>query len=184
MSIRFYVSLSLSILLASYGCRGSSEADMKQAQIAMDEAMSLHADDLASADFQQAQKTWDHAQAAEKEGKTATAKVLFASAKIYFGKAADIAKSKRDALLRELSGMQLVIDSNFDQVKSDLAKKNLSLKQQGRVKEIASEVAEGNASIRQLMDQEDFLEAVATAKDVQAKIYEAQLILAGQRPAK
>jgi hypothetical protein len=180
MKIRFYISLSFLILLASYGCRGSSEADMKQAQMAMDEAKILHADVLAPTDFQQARKTWDHAQAAARDGKTATAKVLFVSAKIYFGKASDIAKSKRDALLRELNGMQLVIDSNFDQVNSDLANSNLSPKLQRQVKTIVAEVNEDNASIHKLVDQEDFLKAVATAKEVQTKIYRAQLILAGK----
>jgi len=77
-----------------------------------------------------------------------------------------------------------MIDSNFDQVKSDLSKKNLSPKLEDKVRAIASEVVEGNASIRQLVDQEDLPKAVATAKDVQTKIYNAQLILAGQRPAR
>jgi|WetSurSiteA1Bulk_404760.scaffolds.fasta_scaffold08680_3 hypothetical protein len=184
MRIRFYVSLSLLILLALYGCGGSSEVEMKQAQRAMDKAKDLHADDLAPTDFQQAQKAWDHAQAAEKEGKTGTAKVLFTSAKIFFGKAADIAKAKRDAMIRELDAMQLTIGRNFDQVKNDLLMNNLSTKQQDRVRAIASEVEEGNAAIGKLLAEDDLRKAVATAKDVQTKVYNAQLILAGQSPSK
>lgn len=180
MRIRFCISLSLLVLLASYGCRGSSEIEMKKARQAMDEAKNLHTDSLAPTDFQKAQKAWDHAQAAQKEGNTATAKVLFVSAKIYFGKAADIAKSKRDALSRELSAMQLMISSNLDQVKRDLSKGNLSPKQRGRVKAIMSEVEKSNKSISELVKQEDLPKAVATAKDVQTKIYHAQLILAGK----
>jgi len=182
MKIRLYISLSLFVLLAAYGCGGSSEIEMKAAQRAMDQAKSLHADNLAPTDFQQAQKAWDHAQAAEKEGNTGTAKVLFASAKIYSGKAADIAKAKEDSLARELSAMQLKISSNFDQVKSDLLKNKLSPQQQSQVRAIASEVEEGNASISKLVIQKDLPKAIATAKDVQTKIYNAQLILAGQRP--
>ena len=157
--------------------------DMKQAQSAMDQAASLHADDLAPTDFQQAVKTWAHAQAAVQEGKIDTAKVLFVSAKIYFNKSAVIAKAKRDALSRELNTMQLMIGSNFAEVKSDLSKSGVSPKLKGRVQAIVSEVEEGNATISKLVDQEDFLKAVATAKDVQMKIYNAQLMLAGQRPA-
>jgi hypothetical protein len=178
MKIRLYISLSLFVLLAAYGCGGSSEIEMKAAQRAMDQAKSLHADNLAPTDFQQAQKAWDHAQAAEKEGNTGTAKVLFASAKIYSGKAADIAKAKEDSLARELSAMQLKISSNFDQVKSDLLKNKLSPQQQSQVRAIE----EGNASISKLVIQKDLPKAIATAKDVQTKIYNAQLILAGQRP--
>jgi len=181
MRIRFYISLGLLLMLAFYGCRGSSEIEMKGAQKAMDEAKNHHADDLAPTDFQQAQKTWDRAQAAEKEGNTGTAKVLFESARIYFGKAADIAKSKRDALSRQLENMQLMISSNFDQVKRDLSRGNLSPGQQDQVRAIASEVEEGNAAITKLVSEDDYLKAVATAKVVQTKIYNAQLILAGQK---
>jgi hypothetical protein len=184
MGIRFYVSLGLLILLTFCGCGGSSELEMKEAQRAMDKAKDIHADDLAPTDFQQAQKAWDHAQAAEKEGKTGTAKVLFTSAKIFYGKAADIAKAKRDAMIRELDAMQATIGRNFDQVKSDLMRNDLSPKQHGQVISIVAEVEEGNASISKLMAEEDLRKAVATAKDVQTKIYNAQLILAGQSPSK
>jgi hypothetical protein len=184
MRIRFDISLGLLILLAFCGCGGSSEVEMKEAQRAMDKAKDLHADDLAPTDFQQAQKAWDHAQAAEKEGKTGTAKVMYTSAKIFFGKSADIAKAKRDAMIRELDAMQLTIGRNFDQVKSDLMRNDLSPKQHGRLIAIVAEVEEGNASISKLMAEENLRKAVATAKDVQTKVYNAQLILAGQSPSK
>jgi hypothetical protein len=181
MRIRFYVSLSLLVLLVCYACGGSSEVEMKQAREAMDQAKSLHADDLAPTDFQQAQKTWDHAQAAEKEGKTGAAKVIFTTAKINFNKSAAIAKAKQEALTRELDAMQLAIGSNLDQVNSDLSTKNLSPKQRSQVEAIAAEVEKEDASIRKLVIQEDLLKAVETAKNVQTKIYHAQLILAGQK---
>jgi hypothetical protein len=154
---------------------------MKQAQQAMDKAKSLRADSLAATAFQQAQKAWDHAQAVEKEGNTDTAKVLFSAAKISFGKAADIAKARQDSLSRELSAAQRTITSNFDQVKIDLTRNNLSPRQHDQVRSIVLEVEEGNATIRNLMIQNDLLKAVATAKEVQAKLYNAQLILAGQK---
>jgi len=69
----------------------------------------------------------------------------------------------------------------FDQVKSDLSRNNLSPWQQGQVRAIVSEVEVGNASIGSLVIQKDLLKAVATAKELQAKIYNAQLILAGQK---
>jgi hypothetical protein len=181
MKTRFYISLSLLILLASYRCSGSSEIEMTQARDAMDHAKSLHADTLASTDFQQAQKAWDSAQAAEKDGKTSAAKVLFTSARIFFDKAADIAKSRQDALSRELNGMQLMIGKNFDQVRIDLSRPDLSPRQRSQVKAIASEVEEDNEAISELVLEEDFVKAVAIAKDVQTKIYHAQLILAGKK---
>ena len=185
MQIRFHTSLSFLILLASYGCGGgSAEVEMKGAEAAMNEARNLHADDLAPAAFQQAQKSWDHAQAAAKEGKMDAAKVIFNTAKTNFKKSAAIAKSKRDALNRELDGMQLMISKNLDQVNNDLSTKNLSSRQQTQVRAIVSEVMKDNASVSKLVNQNDLVKAVATAKGVQTKIYNAQLILAGQKPAR
>ena len=80
--------------------------------------------------------------------------------------------------------MQLTISSNLDQVKSDLSRNNLSPQQQNQVRAIVSEVEAANASISKLVIQKDLLKAVAMAKDVQTKIYNAQLILAGQKPSK
>jgi hypothetical protein len=181
MKIRLFMSLILLVLLFSYGCGGSSEIDRRQAQAAMDLAKSSHADVLAPKDFQQAQKAWDHAQAVDKEGKTDAAKVLFSSARIYFGDATDIAKAKKDALSRELSTMQATISNNFDLVKLDLSNNRLSDRQRSQVAAIVSEVEKSNAAISKFQDQEDLINAVATAKRVQTQIYHAQLILAGQK---
>ena len=182
MRVRIHNSFSLLVLmLALYGCGGSAAIEMKEARTAMDQARLLHADRYAQADFEQARKAWDHAQTADKEGQTSTAKVLYTSAKIYFGKARDIAQSKQDALTRELDAMQLLISKNFDEVKNDLSKNKLSSSQRSRVKAIVSEIEEGKAAIADLVIQEDLPKAVAAAKDVQTKIYHAQLILAGQK---
>jgi hypothetical protein len=184
MRIRLYMSLSLLLLAAFCGCGGSAEAEMKAAERARDEARKLHAEELASADFQRAQKGWDRAQAAVKEGKIDSAKVIFATAKINFNKSSDIAKAKRDALTRELDGMQSMISSNIDRVNSDLSTKTLSPRQQGRVTAIMSEVAKGNILIGKLVSQDNLLLAVATARGIQTQIYNAQLILEGRKPVK
>ncbi len=184
MKIRFYISLGLSTLLALCGCGGSSEVEMKAAQQARDQALTAHADLLVPSEFQEAQKTWEHAQAAAKEGKTSSAKVLFASAKIYFSKSALIAKTNREALNKQLDGLAVAINVNFDQVKSDLVKKRLSSKDQEQVKAIVAQIAKDKASMQDLSIRDDLIKAVATAKDIQMEIYKAQLILAGKKPLK
>jgi len=185
MRIRLYTSLGLLALLAFCGCGGgSSEVEKRAAEEAMNQAQSAHADLLAPNQFQEAQKAWEHAQAAAKEGKTSSAKVLFASAKIYFAKSAEIAKNNREALIRQLDGLEVAINGNFDDVKKDLSKNKLSPKDQAQVKAISAEIVEGQASITKLESQQDLFKAVATAKEVQKKIYNAQLILAGQKPHK
>jgi hypothetical protein len=180
MRIRIYTGISFFLLLALCGCGGSAEIESGQARKAMIQAKILHAENFAPIDFQQAQKSWDHAQAAERDGKTDAAKVLFTNAKINFGKAADIAKAKKDALSRDLISMQLEMSSNLDQVKSDLSKGNVSPGRRSQVEAIVSEVEKDKDTVSKLAIQEDLLKAIALAKNVRTKIYHAQLILAGQ----
>lgn len=181
MNIRLYVTLGILALLAAYGCGGSAEIERKQAKTAMEQSKSYHAEIYASSDFEKAQTAWDHAQASEKEGKTDGAKVLYASAKIFFGKAADIARSKQEAMNKELDRMQITIGTNLDQVRNDLLTKSPSLKQRSQVEAIAAEVEKDQESISKLITQQELSKAVAAAKIVQTKLYHAQLILAGQK---
>jgi hypothetical protein len=182
MKISFCISLGLLTLLAFFGCGGSSELEMKAAEHARDQALSAHADLLSPSQFQEAQKTLEHAQAAAKEGKTSSAKVLFASAKIYFSKSALIAKTNREALTKQLDGLSVAINVNLGQVNSDLAKKKLSFRDQEQVKAIVAQIVKDKASMQDLSVQDDLIKAVATAKEVQMEIYKAQLILAGEKP--
>jgi len=181
MKIRFYASLGLLALLASYGCGGNADIDRKSALEARDQAKSLHADTLAAKDFLKAQEVFDNAQATEKEGNIDAAKVLFSTARINFGKASDIAKSKSEALSRDLNSMKAMISEKLDQVKIDLASKTLSSGQKSQVAAIVAEVEKDNASIDTSIAQEDLMSAVETAKKVQTRIHHAQLILAGQK---
>jgi len=181
MKIRFYITLGTLVLLAAYGCGGSAEVERKQAQKAMEEAKSYHAENYASSYFEKAQRAWDHAQASEKEGKTDGAKVLYTSAKIFFGKAADISRSKQEALTRELGKMQNTIGTNLDQVRNDLLTKSPSPKQRSQVEAIAVEVEKDRESISKLITQQELPKAFAAAKTTQTKLYHAQLILAGQK---
>lgn len=181
MKIRSYCCLGLLVLLTAYGCGGSAEMERKQAQSAMDEAKTYHAEKYAPSDFEKAQTAWEHALTSEKEGKTDGAKVLFTSAKIFFGKAADIARSKQEALSRELDTMQIGISKNLDQVRSDLSGSALSPKQRSQVEAIVPQVEKDLESVGKLANEKDLPKAVALAKEVQTKIYHAQLILAGQK---
>ena len=181
-SIRFFVCFSLLALLGLLACGENSELEMKQAQLSMDQAKNLHADDLAPTDFQEAQRIWNEAQSAVKQGKPAQA--LFLRAKSHFDKTAQIAKSRRETLSRELNDMQLTISSGLDKMKTALEKKQMAPKAQGQVKTMATEIEQANEAIGNLVKQGDYVKAVATAKDVQTKIYNAQLIMTGQKPSK
>jgi hypothetical protein len=177
---RFFVGSCLLILLACYGCGvENSELEMKQAQQAMDQAKSLYAEDITPADWKEAVQIWEQAQTAVKDGKPA--KPLFIRAKNRFEKLAAIAKSRNDSYSKDLSEMQQTINTRFEKVKKALEGGKLSSKVQGQVKAIALEIEEGNASIKTLVSQGNYLKAVTKAKDLQTKVYNAELVMAGQK---
>ncbi len=183
MKYRLFIYFGLLSLLAAYGCgRPSVEVDMKEAKAAMERAISVHADVLAPFDFEEAKKNWDGAQTATQEGKTDTAKVRYGNARIYFYKSVEIANSKKEALSRELSAMRLLIDDNLGKVKDSLSNGSISPRLRSQVKAIASEVEKDNAAINKLVDEQNYLQAVELARNVQVKVYNAQLALDGQSP--
>jgi hypothetical protein len=180
-STRFFVGCSLLILIFFYGCGvPSSEVEMKAAQQAMDNAKSLHAEDLAASNWSEAMQAWEQGQAAVKEGKSA--KVFFIRAKSRFEKTAVIAKSQRDGLSRDVSEMQIRIGERLSNIKAALAKGRLSSKVQKQVQSITEEAEKGKDSIDTLVSQGDFLKARTLAREAQAKIYNAELIMAGKKP--
>ena len=111
--IRFFVGSCLLVLLVCYGCgSANSDVEMKQAQQAMDQAKSLYAQDLTPTDWKEAVQVWDQAQAAAKDGK-ANASTLFTRAKNRFDRMAKIAKSRNETYSKDLSDMQMTINSRF-----------------------------------------------------------------------
>jgi hypothetical protein len=179
--IRFFVACSLFILIACYSCSApSSEAEMKAAQQAMDSAKSLHAEELAASNWGEAMQAWEQGQAAVKEGKSA--KAYFIRAKSRFEKTAAIAKSQGETISREVSDMQLRIGERLSKIKTALVKGRLSSKIQKQIQPIADEAEKGKDSIDTLVSQKDYLKARTAAREIQAKLYNAELIMAGKKP--
>jgi len=181
-SIRFFVGFSLLILIVLYGCGvEKSEAEMKAAQQAMDNARSFAAEELAAANWQEAMQAWDQGQAAVKDGKPA--KTFFLRAKSRFEKTAAIAKARRDDVAKEVSTMQQTINERCSVIKTALETGKLTPKVQNQIKPLMAEVDTGNQSIVSLVEKGDYLKAKSTARDVQKKVYNAELIMAGKKPA-
>jgi len=181
-SIRFFVGLSLLSLIACFGCGpASSEAEMKAAQEAMEEARSFSAEELATSDWNDALQAWEEAQTAVEQGKSA--KTLFLTAKSRFDKTAKIAKSHHERVLGEISEMQNTINERMQEIQSALDAQLLSSRAQKEIKPIMAEVEAGSASVNELLDQGSLLEASDLAREVQKKVYNAQLIMEGKKPS-
>lgn len=180
-SIRFFIGISLLVLVVCFGCGGqNSEAEMKQAQEAMEKAKSIFAEDLAPSDWNEAIIAWEQAQAAVKEGKPA--KTYFLRAKSRFEKTAKIAEAAAADISREVTAMQLSIGERFGKVRSGIDSGRVPARIQKQIKPVVEEVEEGMASVESLVGQGSFLKARALAKELQAKIYDAELIIAGKKP--
>jgi hypothetical protein len=181
-STGFFVGCSLLILIICYGCGvPSSEAEKKAAQQAMDNAKSLHAEDFAASTLNEAMQAWDQGEAAVKEGKSA--KTYYLRAKSRFEKAAAIAKSQSAVWSREVSDMQLSISERLSKVKAALEKGRMSSKTQKQVQAIVADVEKSTQSLEALVAQGELIKAKSMAKEIQAKLYNAELIMAGKKPA-
>lgn len=180
-SSRFFIGCSLLIVLACYGCSYKiPEAEMQAAQEAMDQARSVYAEDLAASDWKDAMEAWEEAQAAVKESKPA--KTLFLRAKSRFEKAVVIAKANGENVAKEITEMQITISDRYAKVKAALDGRRLAATIKREVTAMAAEVEEGTSSIDQLVSEGDLIKARALAKEIQKKVYNAELILAGKKP--
>jgi len=180
-SIRFFVGLNLLVLITCFGCGpASSEAEMKEAQEAMEAAKSFSAEDLAASDWNYAMEAWEEAQTAVEQGKTA--KTLFVTAKSRFETTAKIAKSHHERISGEISEMQEKIKERMQEIQSALDAKLLSSRAQKEIMPIMAEVEAGSESINELLGQGSLLEASDLAREVQKKVYNAQLIMEGKKP--
>jgi hypothetical protein len=180
-STRFFVGISLLILAAFWGCGGeNAAAEMKAAQAAMDKAKSLFAQDLAPADWKDAMTSWEKGQAAYQESKPS--RTYFLRAKSRFEKTAAIAKANGENMGREVTSMQISIGERFSKIRSAIDRGTVPVRVRNQVKPLASEVEEGTASVDSLVSQGNYLKALMLARDVQTKVYQAELLIAGKKP--
>jgi hypothetical protein len=79
--------------------------------------------------------------------------------------------------------MQEMINERMEEIQSAFDAKLLSSRVQKEIKPILAEVEAGRASINELLDQGSLLEATDLAKEVQRKVYNAERIMEGKKPA-
>jgi hypothetical protein len=179
-SMRFFVGISLLVLAAFCSCGiQNAETEMKAAQAAMEKAKSYFAEDLAPADWKEAMTSWEQGQAALQGGKPA--KTYFLRAKSRFEKTALIAKANGENMAKEVASMQISIGERFSKIRSVLDQGKVPARVEKQVKPLAAEVEEGTASVDSLVSQGNYLKALMLARDVQTKVYQAELLVAGKK---
>jgi hypothetical protein len=179
--VRFFVGITLLVLVISYGCGSEKyQADMQAAQAAMDKAKSIFAEELAPTEWAEAMQAWEQAQAAAKEAKPSI--TYFKRAKSRFEKASKIAKASGDSMAKEISSMQTTIGERFAKVMAALDNNRLSPKIAKQVKPLAAEIEEGRTTLDSMVGQGNYLKANMLARDLQTKVYNAELVMAGKKP--
>lgn len=181
-SLRFFVGITLMVLIVGCCSCGveNSEVEKKDAQQSMDKAKTVFAADLEASTWEDAMKAWEQGEAAVKEGKPS--KTYYLRAKSRFDKAATIAKSKSEVYSSDISAMQTTINDRFMKVKDALGRGRVSSRIQSQIKPLVTELEKGIPEIDSLVSQGSFTKANAMAKDLQNKVYNVELIIAGKKP--
>jgi hypothetical protein len=179
-SVRVFVGISLLVLALCSGCGENYQADMQAAQQAMDSAKAVFAEDLVPSDWKDAMKAWDQAQAAVKDGKPSV--TFFKRAKSRFEKVAKQAKASGATMAEEINTMQTTISERLSKVRDQLDRGRVPGKVASQVKPIMTELQEGSATLDSLKSQGNYLKAKILAKDLQTKVYSAELIISGKKP--
>jgi hypothetical protein len=78
--------------------------------------------------------------------------------------------------------MHTSIDTRFANLKSDFEKAGLKRSVRNELQPVITEVDEGCASLENLIEEENYFEARNVALDVNTKIHNAELIIAGKDP--
>jgi hypothetical protein len=178
---RFFVGITLmALIVCCYSCGvENSEAEKKDAQQSMDKAKAVFAADLEASTWNDAMKAWEQGEAAVKEGKPS--KTFYLRAKSRFDKAAAISKSRSDVYSKDISAMQTTISERLSKVKADIQRGKGSSKIQSQVKPLLAELDKGLPEIDSLVGQGSFSKASAMAKDLQTKVYNVELLIAGKK---
>jgi hypothetical protein len=163
--------------LVCIGCASYPEEQLKQAQAAMDEALKHQPEVFAAGNWQDAKKAWDDAQALLSQKKYGQAAPLLITAKSRFVKSGQIAKDKREVLLREVTQDQQDINARHTSLRGELAVARLSFPVRKSLEECCQRLEQQVAKLNTEIDQGDLVKARATAKETLKLVYEGQLKL-------
>jgi hypothetical protein len=159
------------------GCASYPEEQLKQAQAAMDEALKHQPEVFAAGNWQEAKKTWDNAQELLTQQKYGQAAPLLITAKSRFAKAGQIARDKREVILKEVTQSQQDISVRHSGLRSDLAAAQLSTSVRKSLEDCCRQLEQQVERLNAEIGQGELIAAQATAKETLKLVYEGQLKL-------
>ncbi len=177
-SHRILIAIGIALLLCCYGC-GKPTAQIEATQKAIDEAKEQHAEEFAAKEWNDAQQAWSQAQAAVDAGSYSQANSLLLKARTRAEKARDLAKGKREELLKEVTGLQKTIDIRYGTVKKDLEAAKLSPKAKQEIENACKDIDQSIEKLKKQIDSGDLTPAKFTAQTTLRAVYEEQEALKG-----
>ncbi|MEK7851587.1 MAG: hypothetical protein AAB275_06855, partial [Deltaproteobacteria bacterium] len=150
LSLFILVVFGLGIVLA--GCSKPPEAEKEAAKKAMDAAISVGADQYASADLEAAKKVWDTAESQMKEKKYKEAKQSYIDAKAAFEKAAAAVEAGKKAVADQANAALKTLEEDWKKLRvtADKMEKKLKAKKQAWTAD-AKAISEGLAKSKEMI---------------------------------
>ena len=150
LSLFVLVVFGLGIVLA--GCSKPPEAEKEAAKKAMDAAISVGADQYASADLEAAKKIWDTAESQIKEKKYKEAKQSYIDAKAAFEKAAAAVEAGKKAVADQANAALKTLEEDWKKLRvtADKMGKKLKAKKQAWTAD-AKVISEGFAKSKEMI---------------------------------
>jgi len=150
LSLFVLVAFALGMVLS--GCSKPPEAEKEAARKAMDAAISVGADQYASADLEAAKKVWDTAESQMKEKKYKEAKQSYLDAKAAFEKAAAAVEAGKKAVADQANAALKALEDDWKKLRvtANKMEKKLKGKKQAWTAD-AKAISEGLAKSREMI---------------------------------
>jgi len=177
-SHRNMIALGLVLLLCCYAC-GKPTEQIANAQKAFDQAKEQHAEEFAAKEWNDAMQAWNQAQAALSKESYGEAGTLLLKAKSRFEKTRDIAKGRREDLLRQVTGLQKTIDIRYNTMKNNLQAAKLSAKQKKEFEESCKEIDQSIEKLKSQINAGDLTPAKYTGDTTLRSVYETEKSILG-----
>jgi hypothetical protein len=177
-SRRYLIAIGLVLLLLCVAC-GQPTEQIQLAQKAMDQAKEQRAEEFAAKEWSDAMQAWNQAQAALAKNSYSESSAALLKAKTRFEKARDIAKGRREELLREVTGLQKTIDIRYNGVKTNLQTAKISAKQKKEIEDSCKEIDQAIEKLKSQINSGDLSPAKYTAQTTLRAVYDAEKMLQG-----
>jgi hypothetical protein len=150
LSLFVLVAFALGMVLS--GCSKPPEAEEEAARKAMDAAISVGADQYASADLKAAKEVWDNAESQMKERKYKEAKQSYLDAKAAFEKAAAAVEAGKKAVADQANAALKTLEDKWKKLRvtANKMEKKLKGKKQAWTAD-AKAISEGLAKSKELI---------------------------------